>query len=376
MSKKAVSEPNVSKIAPVNPVTRPQAAVTRLELRPEDKNVKCLVWDLDNTLWKGTLLEDQDVTLIPGVVDVIRTLDKRGILQSIASKNESSFALQKLREFDLEEYFLYPQINWNSKASSIEKIVESLNIGMDTVAFIDDQPFERDEVQYSLPAVRCLDAANLNMLLDRADMIPKFITRDSNQRRYMYLSDAKRKQAEEVYEGPKENFLASLNMVQRIFPAQEEDLQRAEELTVRTNQLNATGYTYSYEELNHFRQSLGYQLLMTNLDDKYGTYGNIGLALMACTESVWTIKLLLMSCRVMSRGVGSIMLTHIMQQAKARGIQLQAEFVPTDRNRLMNITYRFAGFETVEERGTLQIMQHDLEQVPSFPEYVTIYTDN
>ena len=121
-------------------------------------------------------------------------------------------------------------------------------------------------------------------------------------------------------------------MVLTIFPAKEEDLQRAEELTVRTNQLNATGYTYSYNELNQFRLSDKYKLLMARLDDKYGRYGHIGLALVKCNPDVWTLKLLLMSCRVMSRGVGSIMLNHIMQLAKSHKVRLRAEFVPTGRN--------------------------------------------
>lgn len=336
------------------------------------KRVKCVVWDLDNTIWQGVLLEDERVTLRPGVVDVIKELDERGILQSVASKNEVSTAMQTLRKFGLEEYFLYPQINWNSKATSIEKIVAALNIGLDTVAFIDDQPFERDEVHFSLPVVRCIDAVDLETLLDRSEMKPKFITRDAKQRRQMYLSDMARNAAEAEFSGPQEAFLASLGMVLHIFPAQEEDLQRAEELTVRTNQLNATGYTYSYAELDQFRHSPHHQLLMTSLDDKYGTYGNVGLALLACTESLWTIKLLLMSCRVMSRGVGSILLTHIMQQASAHGVALQAEFVPTDRNRLMNITYHFAGFEVVREEGTLQFLHHDLTEIPAFPDYVTV----
>ena len=340
--------------------------------QPKPKGVKCVVWDLDNTLWQGTLLEDETVTLVPGVVEVIKTLDERGILQSIASKNEEALARQKLQEWGLVDYFLYPQINWGPKSASIARIVQALNIGMDTVMFIDDQPFERDEVRFSLPVVRCIDAAEVATLLTRPDLTPKFITRDASQRRLMYLSDLARNDAEAHFEGPQEAFLASLQMVMRIFPAQQEDLQRAEELTVRTNQLNATGYTYSYEELDHFRQSPKHQLLMTSLDDRYGAYGNIGLALLECTETRWTIKLLLMSCRVMARGVGTILLNYILQQAKAQGVQLQAEFVPTSRNRVMDITYRFAGFETVAEQGEMQILHHDLVQIPLFPAYVTV----
>ena len=318
------------------------------------------------------MLEDRQVTLRTGVVEVIKTLDERGILQSIASKNAHDHAMQKLTEFGLQDYFLYPQINWNSKASSLEKIIKAINIGADTIAFIDDQPFERDEVRFSWPEVRCLDAADLDQVLTMPAMTPRFITAESKMRRQMYLSEQQRTEAEEAFDGPQEAFLASLAMVLRIFPAQEEDLQRAEELTLRTNQLNATGYTYSYAELDNLRQSSHHQLLMVSLEDKYGAYGHIGLTLLECMPEIWTIKLLLMSCRVMSRGVGSIILSHILQEAKRHNVRLQAEFVPTDRNRMMNITYRFAGFEEVDQRGEVQILEHALGQLPAFPAYVTV----
>ena len=111
------------------------------------RKIKCVVWDLDNTLWSGTLLEGDEVHLRDGVREIIHALDARGILHSIASRNHAESALARLRELDLEEYFLYPQINWGSKAASIRTIAESLNIGLDSICFIDDQPFELAEVQ-------------------------------------------------------------------------------------------------------------------------------------------------------------------------------------------------------------------------------------
>ncbi len=336
------------------------------------KAIKCLVWDLDNTLWDGVLLENDQVALRQDVRTILETLDERGILQSIASRNDSTTAMAKLREFGLQDYFIYPQINWNSKAVSIKTIAESINIGINTLAFIDDQPFEREEVNFSLPEVLTIDAADLDSLLDMPELNPRFITKDSKLRRQMYLSDIVRKEVEEDYQGPQESFLASLDMVLHIFPAKESDLQRAEELTVRTNQLNATGYTYSYDELNGFRHSSQHRLVMSRLEDKYGTYGHIGLMLVECSEEIWTLKLLLMSCRVMSRGVGAIMLSYIMNEAKAAGARLQAEFVPTDRNRLMNVTYRFAGFREVEKRDNLVIFEHDLTSISPYPNYVML----
>jgi FkbH-like protein len=334
--------------------------------------IKCVVWDLDNTLWDGTLLEGDAVTLRPDARRVIETLDERGILQSVASRNDFALAMQKLREFELDEYFLYPQINWNSKAEAVRTIAQSINIGLDTIAFVDDQPFERDEVAFSCPEVTCLDAADLSALPEMSAMQPRFITADSRVRRQTYRSDIVRNRAEESYAGPKEAFLASLGMVLTIFPAGEDDLQRAEELTVRTNQLNATGVTYSYDELNAFRQSDEYDLLMARLEDRYGTYGHIGLALLERRPEAWRIKLLLMSCRVMSRGVGSVMLTHIMHRAAARNVRLQADFVPTDRNRLMLVTYRFAGFHEAGRTGDALILENALDNVPPLPDYMRL----
>ena len=281
------------------------------------QSVKCVVWDLDDTIWKGVLLENDHLCLRKNVISIIKTLDNRGILQSIASKNDGDAAMKKLSEYGLNEYFLHPQIGWNSKVSSIMNIARLINIGTDTMALIDDQAFEREEVKFSLPEVLCVDAKDVGRLLDMPEMNPGLVTEDSKMRRSMYLSDMSRLRSEQELEGSKEAFLASLRMVLTIFAAREGDLLRAEELTVRTNQLNATGRTYSYEELDHFRRSKDHILVMTRLEDKYGSYGNVGLALLQCDARVWTIKLLLISCRVMSRGIGSILLQHMMTMAKA-----------------------------------------------------------
>lgn len=346
--------------------------VPPVEDRGKRKKVKVVVWDLDNTLWDGVLLEDPSVTLRPGVADILRTLDERGILQSVASKNDHDTAMAKLRELGLDEYFLYPQINWNSKASSIEEIRRSINIGIDTVAFVDDQPFEREEVAFQLPQVLCIDTVDLDRLLDMPEMNPEFITDDSRIRRRLYMADIQRNEAEKEFVGPTDEFLATLGMRFTIARCTEDDLQRAEELTVRTNQLNTTGYTYSYEELNALRQSPDHLLLVASLEDKYGTYGKIGLALVEKGAEVWTLKLLLMSCRVMSRGVGTIMMNHIMELALAAGVRFRAEFRHNGRNRMMYVTYKFGGFREAEHRGDLILLEHDLQGIQPFPDYVDV----
>jgi FkbH-like protein len=337
-----------------------------------EKAIKCVVWDLDNTLWDGVVLEDRHVTLRPAVREVVEELDNRGILQSVASKNHPADALRKLQEFGLEHWFLHPQIGWNPKSHSIRTIADRLNIGIDTFAFVDDQPFERDEVAHAHPSVLCVDAAEVGSLLKMPRLVPRFVTADSRLRRSMYQSDLKRQEAESDFFGPQEEFLAHLGMVFTIAPAQEEDLRRAEELTVRTNQLNTTGYTYGYEELDGFRRSPRHRLLIAGLEDRYGTYGKIGLALLECDPDVWTIKLLLMSCRVMSRGVGTIMLSYCMRLAQEAGARVRAEFKSNDRNRMMLVTYKFAGFKEAGSRDGVTILENDLARIQDYPPYVKL----
>lgn len=342
------------------------------EATGEKQKIKCVVWDLDNTLWEGTLLEDDNVYLCKGILDIIKTLDGRGILQSIASRNEYDVVMEKLREFGIAEYFIYPQITWDAKSISVGNIAKSINIGLDTVAFIDDQPFELDEVKYMLKDVLCIDAAYIYKMIDMPEMNPDFVTEDSGIRRLMYMSDIERNKLEELFEGSQEEFLASLDMRLTIAPVGESDLQRAEELTVRTHQLNTTGYTYSYEELDSLRKSPNHKILMASIEDKYGTYGKIGIALIEYVDNVWIIKLLLMSCRVMSRGIGTIIINHVLKMAKNANVRLLAEFVPTDRNRMMYASYKFAGFREIEENDGLVIFENDLSHIQTFPEYVKV----
>lgn len=336
------------------------------------KTVKCVIWDLDDTLWTGTLLEDKEVSLRHGVRTILETLDGRGILNSIASRNDYVSTMQVLKTLGIEEFFLYPQIGWGAKSGAVRTIAAGLNIGLDTLLFVDDQQFEREEVTFALPEVRTFDALDIDRLLDRDDLNPKMVTEESRYRRHRYQSDIARQAAENAFIGPSEEFLSSLDMKLTIHPAAEGDLYRAEELTVRTNQLNATGITYSYSELDEFRCSPGHWLLIADLSDKYGGYGKIGLALVERAASVWTIRLLLMSCRVMSRGVGGIMLREIVERAHDAKVDLLADFIPTDRNRMMYVAYQFAGFRDYSTSGGRQTLRHDGTAPAPRPPYIRV----
>lgn len=338
------------------------------------KKIKVIVWDLDNTLWSGVLLEDTQVELNQRALQVIKELDKKGILHSISSKNDYNAAMAKMKEFGIDEYFLYPQINWNSKSEAIKTIEKSLNLALDAFAFVDDQEYELAEVKFSLPEVMCISADEIGSIPDMAEMIPRFITEDSANRRKLYQQDIERKISEESFEGLQVEFLNSLGMVFTIGQATEADLKRAEELTVRTHQLNTTAQTYSYSELKQFISDPKYKLYMTSLEDRFGSYGKIGLSLIECAESTWTVKLFLMSCRVMSRGVGTVFLNYIIDEAKKEGVSLLAEFIHNDRNRNMYVTYKFNGFkekETLEDSNVI-LLEYDMSREVIYPSYLKI----
>jgi FkbH-like protein len=354
------------------PHSEEQAVQALCEVPASTKAIKLVIWDLDETVWQGTLLEDGAAQLRPNIAEILRTLDGRGILNSIASRNEYDMAMAKLREFGIDEFFIYPRINWSAKSGNVAEIVQQVGIGADSVAFIDDQKFERAEVIYANPQVRAFDASEIDTLISRSEFIPAFITDESAQRRKMYLAEASRKTAESEYTGPQEEFLATLEMKFTIALATEADLRRAEELTLRTNQLNTTGRTYSYEELSQLRESSDHLLLIASLDDKWGPYGKIGLALIHKTPEQWTVKLLLMSCRVISRGVGTILLTYILCLARDAGVRLLAEFKSNDRNRMMFITYRMAGFCEVGTEDGVLLLENSFEHVSAFPLYIKV----
>jgi FkbH-like protein len=335
--------------------------------------IKCVVWDLDGTIWNGVLLEGDTVQLRSDIVNIIQTLDQRGILQSIASKNDHDAAMEVIRDLELDEYFLYPEINWNAKSLSITKIQTNLNIDIDSMMFIDDEAYERDEVQSVHPELTCMDARDINNLLAHPRLNPRFITEDTARRRRMYIDQRERTVAEEEFVGPRVEFLSSLNMRFSIGKATEHDLRRAEELTIRTNQLNTTGKTYDYDELNELINSPRHELYICELQDKYGYQGKIGLALIEIEHDCHHLKLFIMSCRVMSLGVGTLLLTYIMNKAKQIGGVLRADFKHTGRNRPMYITFKMANFKETGDNSTGDIiLENDLSVIPPYPPYLEL----
>jgi methoxymalonate biosynthesis protein len=308
------------------------------------KLVKCLVWDLDNTLWQGTLLEDPDVQLPQEIRDLIAALDSRGILQSIASKNDYDLAWPRLEELGVAEYFVHPQIGWGRKSDSVRQIADQLNFAMDTIAFIDDLPSERAEVAFRSPEVRCYPAEVAVSLAGLPEFSPEVVTIDARRRRQMYQASFRRDAERESFTGPDEEFLRSLELVMAIKRAGDEDLSRVEELTLRTSQMNATGVHYPDEVLRGLLGDPGHEVMTVTLTDRFGPHGAVGVLLLEYHRELWRLKLLATSCRVVSFGAGAVILNWLIDQAAQAGVHLVADFRRTDRNRMMDIAYRFAGF--------------------------------
>jgi methoxymalonate biosynthesis protein len=306
--------------------------------------VKCLVWDLDNTLWQGTLLEDGDVRLPGEIRDVIVELDSRGIMQSIASKNDYDLAWRRLEELGVAEYFVHPQISWGRKSDSVREIADRLKFALTTVAFIDDLPSERAEVAFRAPEIRCYRAEQAASLADLPEFSPEVVTVDARRRRQMYQASFRRDAERESFSGPDEEFVRSLGLEMAITRAGDEDLSRVEELTLRTSQMNATGVHYPDAALRGLLNDRGHEVLTVTLTDRFAPHGAVGVLLLEYHRSLWHLKLLATSCRVVSFGAGAVILNWLIDQAARAGVHLVADFRPTDRNRMMDIAYRFAGF--------------------------------
>lgn len=335
------------------------------------EQTKCVIWDLDDTLWNGILLENAEVVPNTDILEGIRLLDSRGILQSVASKNDYSAAMAKIEELDLTQFFLFPQIGWQSKSSMVREIQKELGVRTDSLMLIDDQPFERDEVKSMFPDMQCLHPKPSDRLWSLPCLNPQIVTVDATRRRAMYLDYIRRRQAEREHVGPADSFLEALDMRLTIRVAGQADYSRAAELTQRTSQLNATGASYTEGDLRACVER-GDRLIACDLEDRYGSYGTIGILLLELAPKRCHLKLLLVSCRVLNRGIGANLLQLLIQACRESGSALTAAFRSTGKNRAMEICYRFANFRTISSEGSLEVLANDLSTVPALPSYIQV----
>jgi FkbH-like protein len=309
--------------------------------------IKCVVWDLDNTLWDGILVEDgpRKLRLKPGIADVIRMLDARGILHSVASKNNQDEAMQALKQFQLDEYFLCPQISWRPKSETIRTIARQLGIGTDSLLFVDDSPFELEQVKAACAEVRVLDAVQYRTLPDMEEcQVP--VTAESKKRRKMYQVEAER---QDMAQGFGDDYMAFLRHCQiqlSIRPMTQENLERVHELTQRTNQMNFSGNRYDRGVLRTILATPYLDTYVLSCEDRFGSYGVVGFSIVDSREPRMTD--LMFSCRIQSKRVEHAFLSHIVRvYIHKSGKDFWANYRKTPRNAPSGKVFADLGMEEV-----------------------------
>ena len=310
------------------------------------KKVKCVAWDLDNTLWEGVIGEvgADGVKMKPESVSLIKALDERGVVQTIASKNTREIAWPKLESEGLAEYFLYPAINWGRKSESMKTVAKSLNINIDTFALIDDSAFERNEVQTALPQVRVYDVIEVPRLLERDEFnLP--ITEASKRRRLSYKEEEKRNDIKSSWSGDYDSFLKSCGLKMTIFePKNDADFKRCLELINRSNQYNISGRRYEAEELRSFVARPEVSQYAFKVKDNYGDYGIVGYATIVNSETEWRLLDFVMSCRVAQKKIERAFINWLVSKLPRKEM-LVASIKKTDRNKPLQDEFKGMPFE-------------------------------
>ena len=320
------------------PCGRPQSPAARASLPP----AKCIVFDLDNTLWQGVLLEGE-VTLRPGAVELLHALDKRGILLSIASKNAHDHAMAQLARAGLDELFLHPQIGWNRKSASLQTIAERLDIGIDTLIFVDDNAFERAEVGEALPQVEVLDETALANLLDHPRLAGSE-TGEAQSRRAMYQQAERREEAASSFDDYAA-FLRDCAIHLTIRPDAPEDAARIGELVQRTNQLNFSGRKYAPQETAAILADPARMRFVVEARDRFGSYGTVAFCLAERRGDTLHIEDLMLSCRVQGKFVEQALFDWLTRNCgDPFPTSIAVNFVPTQRNTPARMVLETLGF--------------------------------
>lgn len=324
--------------APEKPGGKAEAAAAASKLPA----AKCVVFDLDHTLWEGVLLEGE-VRLRPQITALFKTLDERGILISVASKNARDDALKQLESLGLLEYLVHPQIGWMPKSQAVKEVARAIDIGVDTLMFVDDNPFERAEVAEAVPGVTVLSELEIDTLLDHP-RLQGAVTPESRSRRKMYQEAIAREQAASSYGDDYLEFLRSCEIDLTIRPDEPEDFERVVELVQRTNQLNFSGRKYSRGEISSIlaETSKGRHVIICS--DRFGSYGTVGFCLSHREGSTVVVDDLMLSCRVQGKFIEQAIFWYLTQLGSAPATSVVVNFKRTDRNRAAEMVLEKLGF--------------------------------
>ncbi|NHZ64916.1 HAD-IIIC family phosphatase [Massilia genomosp. 1] len=341
-------------------------------LYPERPKIKLMVLDLDNTLWDGVFRDDgiEHITRHVRVAHCYAALHlaEQGILLALCSKNDPGNAQQlkavlEVQFPELGRKIVAMRVNWMPKSSNIRSIVEDLNISMDSVAFFDDQPFERAEVAHALPLVRVFSDADLLQVGRYAPFLPVSpVSAEGRARAAAYVNDEERRAEQSSYAAADyEAFLVSCQFQLDLRRGGAADAARVAELFQRTNQQNITLQRTSKEFIDSVCDKPEWQLWCCELSDKFGQYGVIG-AMMARTGVRTDIVELAFSCRAMGKGLEKAFLQKMAQVCRLHGAtELALAYRHSDRNQGMFDLVRDAGF--VDAGGSVLVLA--LSQLPS-----------
>jgi len=333
------------------------------------KGVKCVVLDLDNTLWGGVVGDDgpHGVQIGPHgdgepfyrLQGFLKELKNRGIILAVCSKNEHANAVLPFQEnsgmiLKLEDISVFVA-NWENKPDNIKKIAKTLNIGLDSMAFLDDNRFEREAVRTFIPEVIVPelpeDPADYVKALSELNLFEtnSFSTEDA-QRPELYRQEADRRIAESSA-GSFEEFLQSLDMTIEVGRFTAEQLGRIAQLIQRSNQFNLTTQRHNQAQCEAMMNNVGGCLPLTaSLKDRFGDHGLISIVIARIDRQSATLVLSdwLMSCRVLSRGVEEFLMNYAIEQAK--GLRLEtvvAVYIPTAKNAMVKEFYARFGFDRI-----------------------------
>lgn len=323
--------------------------------------VKVVVWDLDGTVWPGIALEAPT----PPRAEVLSTLDTlagRGILVSVASRNPASVGDLVEADPALAGRFVSPQYGWGRKADALRRIADDLEVQLGSVAFVDDDPFERADVERSLPGVVVLAPEEVPDALGWPEFDPGPVTAAARSRVDSYRQRASRRAARASFGGGEAEFLRWCAIRAVLRPAGPDDTDRLAELARRTTQFNSTGAPYP----------AGGPAAVLELADRFGDDGVVGVA--ACSDGPsWMVDLVAVSCRAGGRGALPVLLTGVARLARSRGARRLA--VPcrlTERNVPVRLGLRQAGFSAAGREGEVAVFERDLADEPSYPDWITV----
>ncbi len=336
---------------------------------------KCLVLDLDDTLWGGTVGEDgwenihigNDTPEGRGYMQfqhIINRFFHRGIILAINSKNNEADVwevFEKRPEIVLKrEQFAATRINWNDKARNIREIADELNIGLESLIFFDNSPCERELVRELLPDVLVPDFPKTSdgladCLLKLPDLNVLAITEEDRQKGEMYVKEKARFSAR-IQSTDLTSYFFSLKTIAKIDYAKQHQAVRLSQLSQKTNQFNCTTRRYTEMEIKSFMESNAYRLFSLSMHDKFGDFGIVGLCILARNNEIsWRLDTFLLSCRAIGRQVEIAFFRQIVDFVLCEGaVELLLEFIPTDRNMVAKEFLECMGWQGISTVHNLQ----------------------